>query len=157
MPLTSDLVAWGYGNPDSPDYALRHITSFTECGITLTCHRDLVPVFSALLRRLHKHGVRFDKVHDDWGYVNKGIEGYGPEHKSWHSVGAAIDLNATQNPMGYYGTTFPVFWTHRITHRLGLTWGYDWRSTRPDPMHFEVGHPLPQMREIARRVEHHRR
>jgi hypothetical protein len=150
MPTKETLAAWGYGDPDSPTYRTDHVVTFSEAGITLNVHRGLVPCFRYLVRRLHRSGVNFARVHDDWSYLNKGIEGYPPIYKSWHSVGGAIDLNATQNVMGNPTTSFPIERTRRIVTRCGLTWGYEWQTTRPDPMHFEVAFPLSQMVHIAK-------
>lgn len=148
MPTKQELAEWGFGDPDAPGYAAENIDTFTAGGITLTAHKSLVPIFTALIEGIEETGYEFERgIRDDWGYANRDIRGV-PGTKSWHSVGGAIDLDATKNPMGVKKTTFPVRKTQRLAKDLGLTWGYNWTS-RPDPMHFEVGHPLPQMRLIA--------
>lgn len=148
MPTKSELAEWGFGDPDAPGYASENIETFTAGGITLTAHKSLVPIFTALVEGIEETGYELEKgIRDDWGYANRDIRGV-PGVKSWHSVGGAIDLDATKNPMGVKKTTFPVRKTQRLVKDLGLVWGYNWTS-RPDPMHFEVGHPLPKMRLIA--------
>lgn len=148
MPTKDQLADWGFGDPDRDGYYQDNIATFTAGGITLTCHQGLVSIFTALIEGIEATGYELEKgIRDDWGYANRDIRGV-PGQKSWHSVGGAIDLDATKNPMGVKKTTFPIRKTQRLAKELGLTWGYNW-TTRPDPMHFEVAHPLPQMRLIA--------
>lgn len=151
MPTIQTLLDWGYGNPDSPDYFARNIVTFRAGGIELTCHKGLIRNFAHLIRGLSDKGYDFDKgIRDDWGYANRDIRGY-PGVKSWHSVGGAIDLDATKNVMGYTRTTFPVWRTKRLCREAGLTWGRTWDS-RPDPMHFEVALPYKEMRRVGDRL-----
>lgn len=148
MPTKQELAEWGFGDPDAPGYAAENIVTFTAGGLTLTAHKSLVPIFTALIEGIEESGYELEKgIRDDWGYANRDIRGV-PGVKSWHSVGGAIDLDATKNPMGVKKTTFPVRKTQRLAKDLGLTWGYNW-TDRPDPMHFEAAHPLPKMRLIA--------
>lgn len=150
MPSKDQLADWGYGDPDAAEYA-TNIGSYTAGGITLSCHRELIPIFQHLTEQLAEWGVNLAAGQaDDWGYSNRDIRGvFGV--KSWHSVGAAIDLDATRNPVGSRTTTFPIRKTEALVADIGLTWGRVWRD-RPDPMHFEVAHPLPVMRQIAARL-----
>jgi hypothetical protein len=56
-----------------------------------------------------------------------------------HSSGTAIDVNATQHPLGKIGT-FPsekVPMIRALAKKYGLKWGGDY-SGRKDEMHFEV-------------------
>lgn len=156
MPSKEQLADWGYGDPDADGYYQDHIATFTAGGLTLTCHEGLVPIFTALIEGIEANGYELEKgIRDDWGYANRDIRGVAGV-KSWHSVGGAIDLDATKNPMGVKKTTFPIRKTQRLAKDLGLTWGYNW-TERPDPMHFEAAHPLPQMRLIASRLRKHER
>ena len=152
MPTKSQLVQWGYGDPDAANYAERNIRWLKAGGISVTAHRDLAPLFAILIEGITACGHRLDKPPaDDWGYVNRDIAGY-PGFKSWHSVGGAIDLDATRQPMGQSKTVFPVNETYRLCARLGLRWGKSFES-RPDPMHFEAAYPLARMKRIARALE----
>lgn len=150
MPSKDQLADWGYGDPDAPGYQRDHISSFTAAGLSLTCHRDLVPVFHHLVSEMGRWGIDLTRgARDDWGYQNRDTRST-PGVKSWHSVGAAVDLDATRNPVGSKTTTFPVRKTTVLCEDLGLTWGRVW--SRPDPMHFEVAHPLAVMVQIGARL-----
>jgi hypothetical protein len=78
---------------------------------------------------------------DDWGYARRQISG--SSEWSNHASGTAIDLNATQHPMGVStAKTFSQLEITRIHKRLNffrdcIGWGGDYRS-RPDAMHFEI-------------------
>lgn len=110
-------------------------------------------IFAVLIEGITATGHRLNKApKDDWGYANRDISGY-PGFKSWHSVGGAIDLDATRQPMGHGATVFPVAETYRLCARLGLRWGKSF-SSRPDPMHFEVAYPLPRMKRIVKGLQH---
>jgi hypothetical protein len=75
---------------------------------------------------------------DDWGYAYRDVRG-STSTLSNHSSGTAIDLNATQHPLGKVGT-FPaakVPMIRALAKKYGLLWGGDYRN-RKDEMHFEV-------------------
>jgi hypothetical protein len=82
---------------------------------------------------------------DDWGYAVRRISG--STLYSNHASGTAVDLNATQHPMGTLTrATFSYKEIVRIHNRLKmysgcLRWGGDYR-TRPDAMHFELDKAL---------------
>jgi hypothetical protein len=136
------IVDWGFGDPSTDNYA-TNITSLTLGGLTATCHRDLAPVFSHLITEITGWGVNL-------GSVAYGYDG-APTVNSWHSVGAAIDLDPERNPVGQKVTTFPIRKTQALCEDLGLTWGRDWEPS-PSPAHFEISHPLSVMRHIANRL-----
>lgn len=136
MPLKSELAAKGWGDPDAPDYRTKNIVTIKVQGLTMYVHKAVAVIFEELIDGMAANGVDLLKRRDDWSYLNKGIEGYSADHKSWHSVGCAVDINATENVMGKAATTFPREKTLALCKRLGLTWGGTWTS-RPDPMHFE--------------------
>lgn len=58
------------------------------------------------------------------------------EHLSGHAFGAAVDWNASENPLGSHKTTLPSWWV-RLWKDAGWTWGGDFKS-RPDPMHVQM-------------------
>jgi hypothetical protein len=75
---------------------------------------------------------------DDWGYAFRMVRG-STDNLSNHSSGTAIDLNATQHPLGKAGT-FPaekVPMIRALAKKYGLKWGGDYRN-RKDEMHFEI-------------------
>ena len=61
----------------------------------------------------------------------------GGDKRSFHAFGAAIDLNATQDPMGDKKIDMDEQIVE-IFESIGWTWGGRWE--KPDAMHFEWGH-----------------
>ncbi len=91
---------------------------------------------------------------DDWGYAYRPVRGY-ESNLSNHSSGTAIDLNATEHPIGREGT-FTDAEERAIRQRLELyagaiRWGGDYRG-RKDEMHFEIDQPLAAVERVARRL-----
>lgn len=90
-------------------------------------------------------------VLDDWGYAYRPIRGY----STWsnHASGTAIDLNATDHPLGASGT-FTREQRIAIRRRLDfydgtIRSGIDYEG-RVDEMHFEINAPLDQCEDRAR-------
>lgn len=94
-------------------------------------------------------------VWDEWGWAVRPVRGQTTGYSN-HSSGTAIDLNATQHPIGVaVSHTYTASQRRRIMRRLRLyrgliTWGGVW--SRPDGMHFEIaeGKTLPQVERVAR-------
>src|SRR5690348_2527440 len=88
--------------------------------------------------------TRFDRrvegltepVLDDWAYAYRPVRGY--EVLSNHASGTAIDLNATDHPLGVTGTFTAKEQTtiHKILERYDecIRWGGDYVN-RKDSMH----------------------
>lgn len=152
MPTIPEMMRLGWGNPDSPDFRERYIVTITPVkGVPLYVHRAAAPLFEELVKGIEKNGAALRQRADDWSYLNKGIEGYPAIYKSYHAWGLAIDLDATENPMGNPNTSFPVFKTRALVDDLKyVTWGYEWQSTRPDPMHFEIHGTRRQVKRFGR-------
>lgn len=78
---------------------------------------------------------------DDWGFAVRPIRG--GSTLSNHASGTAIDLNATQHPLGIAASkNFTPAQIGQIRRIVALTgavvrWGGDYTG-RPDPMHFEI-------------------
>jgi hypothetical protein len=94
-----------------------------------------------------------EPVLDDWGYAYRPVRGY-VNNLSNHASGTAIDLNATDHPLGKVGT-FTTAETRAIRRRLAfyggaIKWG-DYRGRR-DEMHFEINAPLQAVEHQARRL-----
>jgi hypothetical protein len=77
------------------------------------------------------------------GYKINSIGGYAdrpnannPRVKSYHAMGAAIDINPEQNPNRSTKTDLPPE-TASLAAKWGLGWGMNWRSVK-DPMHFSA-------------------
>jgi hypothetical protein len=129
------------GWPASKDPAEIGIQSYTVPGtkIKLRCAEAVAPLlisfaaeFHALIEPINEGGL------DDWGYAFRMVRG-STDRLSCHSSGTAIDLNATQHPLGAIGT-FPadkVPMIRALAKKYGLAWGGDYRN-RKDEMHFEI-------------------
>lgn len=118
---------------------------------SLTMRKGVAVILTNVASDFNRYVSAIDgRLLDDWGYVFKRIEG--STLISNHSSGTAIDLNATQFPMGLL----------RMTHRQRdeclrivrkfeiVTWGGEWVSTRPDEMHWEISQHVT--REDVRRI-----
>ena len=91
---------------------------------------------------------------DDWGYAFRPVR----DGADWsnHAAGCAVDVNATQHPLGVpTARTFTQIQARRIRRKLRVSflgtvrWGGDYR-TRPDAMHFEIVRALPVCEQLAR-------
>lgn len=76
---------------------------------------------------------------DDWAYAYRPIRG--DDDLSNHSSGTAIDINATQHPLGVRGTwsrwqKLKITAALKYVYKGCIEWGENWR--RPDGMHFEA-------------------
>lgn len=80
-----------------------------------------------------------EPVLDDWSYAWRVIRGYSTTLSN--HAGYAIDLNATDHPLGVRGTFTPkeVENIHKLLAQYDglIDWGGDW-SSRCDGMHFEI-------------------
>lgn len=89
---------------------------------------------------------------DDWAYAYRPVRGY-ETTLSNHSSGTAMDLNATEHPLGVDGTftEAQVRLIHRRLERYAgcIRWGGDYNG-RPDEMHFELDQPLGAAEKVAR-------
>lgn len=91
---------------------------------------------------------------DDWAFAYRPVRGYSSTLSN-HSSGTAIDLNATEHPLGVEGT-FTADEERAIHRRLEfyagtIRWGGDYRGRR-DEMHFEIDQPLAACERVARRL-----
>jgi len=90
---------------------------------------------------------------DDWAHAFRAVRGY--SILSNHASGTAIDLNATEHPLGVRGT-FTEKQIATIDRRLKIydgciRWGGHY-SGRVDAMHFEVNRDIAQCERVARRL-----
>lgn len=89
---------------------------------------------------------------DDWAYAFRPIRGHSSTLSN-HASGTAIDLNATDHPLGAEHT-FTAAESAAIRRRLELydgciRWGGDYQG-RIDAMHFELDRPLADCERVAR-------
>lgn len=144
--------ARGWGDPTAKNYRAEHIVGVQAAGSMLYLRREVAHLFMGFLQEIVHRGYQLNNRRDDWGYACRPIRGY--EHQwetthdfhwlSNHSWGLALDLDATDHPLGTH-KDFPR-WVVECAHKWGLSWGGDYVN-RPDPMHFEyLGTPA----EVAR-------
>jgi len=117
------------------------IDSFTIPGtkVKLACAKAVAPLLVGFAAEFHELIEPIDEgTLDDWGYAYRDVRG-STTSLSNHSSGTAIDLNATQHPLGKVGT-FPIEkvpMIRALAKKYGLIWGGDYRN-RKDEMHFEI-------------------
>ena len=117
------------------------IESFTVPGtkLKLACAKSVAPLLVGFAAEFHELIEPIDEgTLDDWGYAYRDVRG-STTSLSNHSSGTAIDLNATQHPLGKVGT-FPnekVPMIRALAKKYGLIWGGDYKN-RKDEMHFEI-------------------
>jgi len=117
------------------------IESFSIPGtnVKLACAKAVAPLLIGFAAEFHTLIEPIDEgTLDDWGYCFRQVRG-STDNLSNHSSGTAIDLNATQHPLGKVGT-FPIEkvpMIRALAKKYGLIWGGDYRN-RKDEMHFEI-------------------
>jgi hypothetical protein len=125
----------------SKDRSEIGIESFAVPGtkLKLACAKAVAPLLVGFAAEFHKLIEPIDEgTLDDWGYAYRDVRG-STTTLSNHSSGTAIDLNATQHPLGKVGT-FPIEkvpMIRALAKKYGLIWGGDYRN-RKDEMHFEI-------------------
>jgi hypothetical protein len=107
--------------------------------VKLACAKAVAPLLVGFAAEFHELIEPIDEgTLDDWGYAYRDVRG-STTTLSNHSSGTAIDLNATQHPLGKVGT-FPIEkvpMIRALAKKYGLIWGGDYRN-RKDEMHFEI-------------------
>jgi len=107
----------------------------TPGGIEYTVAAQYASNFKGFVDELEKSGYKIKSI---GGYANRNIAG--TNTKSYHSLGAAIDINPSANPHlkdGRLQTDMPPN-VGAIAAKYGLGWGGNWRSSK-DAMHFSMG------------------
>jgi hypothetical protein len=116
-------------------------------GTEFQVHRYIAPIIKHVIDEIEAEGYllhRPGQVRDDWSYVNRPIRGRSaPSNHSW---GLAIDIDATQFPLGSR-KRLPE-WIVEKFREHGFEYGGNWRR-RPDPMHFEFAGTPADARRIA--------
>jgi D-alanyl-D-alanine carboxypeptidase len=105
----------------------------------VTCNKALFPALVGALQQVRDDGLG-SEIHVYSGcYAPRTVARSDTAPPSQHAWGAAIDINAPENP---YGST-PTM-DHRIV-KIFEHWGFNWGGDFliPDGMHFEYGSPAP--------------
>src|SRR5712691_3125947 len=123
-----------------PTWVSAHIKSKTVPILgRVTCNEALFPQLIGALSEIQAKGLA-DKVHSTAGcYAPRMVTSNPTSGISQHAWGAAIDINAPENPFG----ATPTQDRHvvRIFEKWGFLWGGDFAI--PDGMHFEYLKPPP--------------
>lgn len=117
-----------------PAWVERNIVT-TEVPLlgTITCHRKLIPMVRGALYEIAASGLASEiKVYSGC-WASRTVSRSPTAPPSYHAYGAAIDLNAPQNPYG----TKPTMNTEIV--RIFESWGFNWGGDFliPDGHHFE--------------------
>jgi hypothetical protein len=103
--------------------------------------------------------VLAEPVLDDWGYAYRPVRGYANDLSN-HASGTAVDLNATDHPLGREDTftADEEATIERFLKRYSgcIRWGGDYRG-RKDEMHFEIDRDLSACETVARQLIDSRR
>jgi len=125
----------------SKDASEIQIVSIPIKGTTVKvrCAKAVAPLIAGFCSEFHELIEPIDEGSlDDWGFNFRMVRN-STDQLSNHSSGTAVDLNATQHPLGKSGT-FPsekVPMIRALAKKYGMMWGGDFRR-RPDEMHFEI-------------------
>jgi len=146
MSTSADLRGWGPGWPVDRSADMAWVRS-ARSGTEFQVHRYIAPIIKHVIDEIEAEGYllhRPGQVRDDWSYVNRAIRGRSaPSNHSW---GLAIDIDATQFPLGSR-KRLPE-WIVEKFREHGFEYGGNWRR-RPDPMHFEFAGTPADARRIA--------
>jgi D-alanyl-D-alanine carboxypeptidase-like protein len=99
----------------------------------VTCHRKLIPMVEGALEEILASGLMSEiKVYSGC-WASRTVSRSPTAPPSFHAYGAAIDINAPQNPYG----TKPTM--NREVVRIFESWGFNWGGDFliPDGHHFE--------------------
>jgi hypothetical protein len=121
--------------PDDRWNAANLVTRDVPLLGSVTCHRRLMPQLVGALEELAATGDGSEAVGSGYEgcYVPRFINRDPTRALSYHSWGAAIDINAERNPFGAPPDQDPRL--VEVMERWGFSWGGRWEV--PDGMHFE--------------------
>lgn len=149
--MSASSRGWAGGWPNCrPDLLVTLVAGVNN--LRLPVHREVAPIFAAVIRELERDRGRPFRADWSWGYACRAIAGTSvPSNHSW---GLAIDLDAPTNPYqpGVRGpgrNDMPPS-ANAIAVKYGCRWGGTY-TTNADPMHFEfMGTPTEARNIIAR-------
>jgi hypothetical protein len=97
-------------------------------------HKHFHPILEAALKELEQEGLHTEIKTFKECYKVRNISG-SKAVLSVHSWGAAIDLNAKENPLGSQGVWSEAF--IKVMQKNDIICGMNWED-RKDPMHFSM-------------------
>ena len=109
---------------------------------TITCHRKLIPMVRGALYEVVAEGLAPEIKIYSGCWASRTVARSPTAPPSYHAYGAAIDINAPQNPYG----TKPTM--NREIVRIFESWGFNWGGDFliPDGHHFEFWRVPDQLR-----------
>lgn len=150
MTAPANLRGWGQGWPVNRSGDMATVRA-ARSGTSFTVHELIAPIIKYLIDETERRGYLLDHgpgdQNDDWSYANRPIRG--KRTPSNHSRGLAVDIDATQFPMGSK-KRLPQ-WIVDLWKAHGFDYGGDWKG-RADPMHFEFNGWPSDARRIAAQV-----
>lgn len=151
MTAPANLRGWGQGWPVDRSDDMETVRT-ARSGVRFIVHRAIAPIVKYLVDEVERRGYLIHapgQTPDDWSYANRAIRGRNaPSNHSW---GLAIDIDATQFPLGSR-KRLPQ-WIVNLFKAHGFDYGGDW-TRRPDPMHFEFNGWPSDARRIAAAIGH---
>jgi hypothetical protein len=130
---TTGGAAPGPAGPAMGTAAIGGLTSLqTKSGKSFKVGQAFSKNFQGFVDELESLGYKIDSV---GGYADR-ANANNPGVKSFHALGAAIDINPNRNPNRSTRTDLPPQ-TGALAAKYGLGWGMNWRSVK-DPMHFSA-------------------
>ena len=114
------------------DNTLKLVTVRSKSGATAQVNSLYQANFQGLIDDLEATGY---EIRDMGGYNKRNVAG--TSNPSFHSYGAAIDINANENPLGPTLITDMPSNVSEIASKNCLGWGGNWRSKK-DAMHFSA-------------------
>jgi hypothetical protein len=108
----------------------------------VTCHRKLIPMVRGALYEIAASGLASEIEVYSGCWASRTIARSPTAPPSYHAYGAAIDINAPQNPYGAKPTM------NREIVRIFESWGFNWGGDFliPDGHHFEFWRVPDQLR-----------
>lgn len=140
--------SWGQGWPNCNRANI--VTIVRRDGLRLPVHRELAPLVTILmdLTEVAGYDIRPDWT---WGYACRAIAGTNiPSNHSW---GTAVDINAPVNPRKRPLTTNIPRAVREMWKSQGFRWGGDFKTSVPDPMHFEFTGTVADCRRITANLQ----
>ena len=127
-----------------PAWVERNIVT-TEVPLlgTVTCHRKLIPMVRGALYEVAAAGLASEITVYSGCWASRTVARSPTAPPSYHAYGAAIDINAPQNPYGSKPTM------DREIVRIFESWGFNWGGDFliPDGHHFEFWRVPDQLRQ----------
>jgi len=137
--LTRAELTSQYGEPGTQE-AAGTLDSVDFLGKTVKVHKKVSGCLQAVANEIKTKNLQY-QIKDIGGWRADVGGGNVADGSSYHQYGAAVDINATDNPCCSVGSyTMPQAYIDAFRNH-GWSWGGDWSSLK-DYMHFEYNGPM---------------